>query len=274
MIHGWGQGTLRQNIKPYLDWKQGKDVGYPTKLLIRPMYGVESLDQPTWSVVCALSRVVSDIRLGTGSDHWSCKLTVDGKHLVSSLRKIVDATHVNILNIPGTSNIVWCKAVPIKVLCFIWRAAQDRIPIAVALEKRGIVVNSTLCCSCIRMPECADHILMGWPFATVIRNNILGWCGQNSANASTSAQNSIKNVYDLLHLAATWCNSQRNKESFVAICYGLLWNLWRFMNKRLFQMEGISPIQGTDCIKSMLKHRSKNGICNWVKWLDSPFSDL
>lgn len=148
--------------------------------------------------------------------------------------------------IPETSVILWCKVVPIKVTCFIWRAVQARIPTTVALDKRGIAVNSLLCSSCIGAVECSEHVLMNCPFATMIRNNILGWCGLSHV------QDSLKNSYDLLQLAGTRWNFKKKKERLVAICYGLLWNLWRFRNKRLFQMEGTSPSYGIDCIKSMV----------------------
>ena len=125
------------------------------------------------SAVSALTRDIIDIHLGIGLDHWSCKLSGDGSYSVSCLRKIVDVSQVYI---PETSVILWSKVVPIKVTCFIWRAVQARIPTTVALDKRGIAVNSLLCCSCIGAVECSEHVLMNCPFETMIRNNILGWC--------------------------------------------------------------------------------------------------
>lgn len=181
------------------------------------------------SNVNALTSEVSGTYLGSGVDHWICKLSGDGIFSVSSLRQVIDKLHVSI---PGTSEIVWSRVVPIKVLCFIWRAAQDRIPSAAALEKRGSLVNSLWCSSCIGRTECADHILIDCPFATLIRNNILSWCGVRSD------QISIKTIGDLLHFTATWgiCNSKR--ERFTTISYRLLWNLWRFQEQTIISNGG------------------------------------
>nr|KAJ0219093.1 hypothetical protein LSAT_V11C300139740 [Lactuca sativa] len=220
------------------------------------------------SDVNALISEVSDIRLDLGMDHWRCKLSSDGMFFVCSIRQLIDKLQVSI---PVTPVIVWSKAVPIKVLCFIWRVAQSRIPSAVALERRGIIVNSTLCSSCIGRLECADHVLIDCLFTTQIRNCIWSWCGVSSEQAS------LKTISDLIHFASTW-DSQVKRKRFVVICYGLLWNLWRFRNKRLFQMEGTSVHNGIECIKSMvfywLKHRGNNGICSWEEWFISPFSGL
>nr|KAJ0202147.1 hypothetical protein LSAT_V11C600327540 [Lactuca sativa] len=87
-------------------------------------------------VVSTLSSDVSGIQLSMGSDYWSCRLNADGMYSVCSLRKIVDSMYGNV---PDTSDMVWSNVIPIKVSCFIWRAVQDRIPTALALEKRGIM---------------------------------------------------------------------------------------------------------------------------------------
>ncbi|CAI9262139.1 unnamed protein product [Lactuca saligna] len=41
-----------------------------------------------------------------------------------------------------TPSIIWCKEVPIKVIGFMWRPVQGRIPMAMALSHRGIVLHS------------------------------------------------------------------------------------------------------------------------------------
>lgn len=145
---------------------------------------------------------------------------------VSSIRQHIDKTKVSI---PVAPVIAWNKVVRIKVLCFIWRAVQNRTPSTIALDRRGIVVNSLLCSLCIGRPECADHALVECPFATQIRNCIWSWCGV------LNEQSPIKTIGDLINFASTWGNCQAKRKRFVVICYGLLWNLWRIRNKRLFQ---------------------------------------
>ncbi|CAH1454025.1 unnamed protein product [Lactuca virosa] len=183
--------------------------------------------------VRALNNNIVGIRLGQGADHWRCKLTGDDMYTISSLRQIIDKHPVNIL---GTSIIQWSKVVPIKVLSFIWRVVQGRIPAVVALETRGIQVNSLLCSSCIGQPESANHVLIDCPFACMISNNIMRWC------VVKLGQISIKNTGDLLHSVATWGSCPKKTKMLAFICYRMLWNLWRFRNKRLFQMESISSL--------------------------------
>lgn len=94
----------------------------------------------------ALTNDISGIRLTLGYDHCRCKLTGDGTYTISSVRRVIDKFPITTT---GIMTIQWYKVVPIKVLCFIWRVAQGRIPATVALEMRGIKVNSLLCSACI-----------------------------------------------------------------------------------------------------------------------------
>ena len=146
--------------------------------------------------------------------------------------------------------IIWSKIVPIKVLCLVWRVVQQRIPTATALERRGILVNSSICNSCIGNSECANHVLINCPFANTIRGCIWRWCG------IAGEHESIQTICDLIDFASNWGRNKRKRKWFVAICYGMIWNLWRFKNKRLFQCESISIQNGLECIKACLLYTS------------------
>ncbi|CAH1444805.1 unnamed protein product [Lactuca virosa] len=58
------------------------------------------------------------------------------------------------------------------VNCFIWWAKQDKIPSAVALSSKGVVVNSLCCSVCINGEENANHILVLCSFAQAIRKKV------------------------------------------------------------------------------------------------------
>lgn len=122
------------------------------------------------SVVQALTNDLSGIRLVQGVDICKCKLIGDGMYIVSSVRKILDKHPISI---SGPTTINWCKVVPIKVLCFIWRVAQGRIHVAVELEMKGIKFNSLLCSLCIGQQESVDHVLVDCLFASKIKDNIM-----------------------------------------------------------------------------------------------------
>ncbi|MBD4782891.1 hypothetical protein GUG12_03355, partial [Xanthomonas citri pv. citri] len=85
---------------------------------------------------------------------------------VGDLRKKIDHLNSASLNLP---KITWSTTVPIKVNCFIWRAAQKRIASLKALSFRSIAIPSTQCGACINTEEDADHALVICPFAKEVR---------------------------------------------------------------------------------------------------------
>ena len=168
------------------------------------------------------------------------------------LRKKIDYSH------PTASVVKWCKDIPIKVSCFSWRAAQDRIPTAKALSHRGIKLNSRMCSSCIGQEEDANHLLLHCPYASKVRDLICDWC-------ETSLP-LLSNLKDFLLLLTNWGSNQKRRKRFMIICYALLWGLWKFRNDRLFRDYFISPSSGADYVKSIaytwIKYRGNGVICN------------
>nr|KAJ0192840.1 hypothetical protein LSAT_V11C800454510 [Lactuca sativa] len=55
--------------------------------------------------------------------------------------------------------VMWRKEIPIKVLGFVWKAIQDKIPSAKALSSHGMSVLSTTCGRCGDLED-VDHILI------------------------------------------------------------------------------------------------------------------
>ncbi|XP_042756535.1 uncharacterized protein LOC122197122 [Lactuca sativa] len=219
--------------------------------------------------VQALIIDLSRIQLAHGTDQYKCKLTGDGKYTVSSVRKVLDS---NLSPVSSHSTINWYKVVPIKVLGFIWKAVQGRIPVAVELGSRGILVNSLLCSLCIGQQESVDHVLIGCPFAYGIRENIMSWCGVTLNHCS------LQTTVDLLQSISAWGGCPKKRKRLTIISYGMLWCIWRYRNKRLFSNEGVSLIQGTSYIKTMVfywcKHKGRKTMCSWDECLVSPFSGL
>lgn len=95
----------------------------------------------------------------------------------------------------------WSKLIPINVTCFVWRAAQRRIPSALALAGKWISVETSICSSCIGKLECANRLLINCPFAKSVREKIFNWSGLN--------KNGIHNMGDLVQLATSWGQSTK-----------------------------------------------------------------
>ncbi|CAH1436949.1 unnamed protein product [Lactuca virosa] len=211
-----------------------------------------------------LQNDLSSVQLVNGADTWESSLDKDGAFKVCDLRWKVDGQSGITQNIPI---IKWSKEVLIKVNCFLWRAIQQRIASMTGLRARGIETQTTMCGACINGEEDADHILVRYPFAKDVRDKIFNWCGiQNQ---------SFNSIGELLRFAANWGRSPKMKARFHTICYGLIWNLWKYRNDRMFNQVFISPSYGVEQIKSILymwvKCRGKGGICSWAEWSSSPF---
>ncbi|CAH1422925.1 unnamed protein product [Lactuca virosa] len=207
---------------------------------------------------------LSSVQLVNRSDTWESSLDKYGAFKVCDLRWKVDGQSGITQNIP---TIKWSKEVPIKVNCFLWRAIQQRIASMTGLRARGIKIQTTMCGACINVEEDADHILVRCPFAKNVRDKTFNWCGiQNQ---------SFNSIDELLRFAANWGRRPKMKARFHTICYGLVWNLWKYRNDQMFNQVFISPSYGVEQIKLILymwvKCRGKGGIYSWVEWSSSPF---
>ncbi|KAL4577918.1 hypothetical protein LXL04_014033 [Taraxacum kok-saghyz] len=95
----------------------------------------------------------------------------------------------------GTSrkNFDWLAEIPKKVLCFSWRAKMERIPSAVALNRRGIgAISNIICTHCNQALECADHLLVKCSFARTVMVWILRWCGISGTNFESVTEDFVE----------------------------------------------------------------------------------
>ena len=58
------------------------------------------------------------------------------------------------------SLVIWCKEVPINVICVLWRAVQCRILFVVSLASRGLPIHSIAFGLCGESLECAHDVLV------------------------------------------------------------------------------------------------------------------
>nr|KAJ0207113.1 hypothetical protein LSAT_V11C500286140 [Lactuca sativa] len=117
------------------------------------------------------------------------------------------------------SNLLDAAGKFIEGVHFISRAVQKRTPTVKALQERGVLIESSGCGSCISGFDCVDHILVHCPFAGEIRREIFKWCGMY--------QSMFNNLEDI-------------------ISYGMIWNIWKYRNDRLFKSIFTSPSKGVD----------------------------
>ena len=135
------------------------------------------------------------------------------------MRNIIDP------HTPISQNFIqlqWLKQISVKVLCFLWKAIQKKIPYATALRTRGVEIDTIACSTCIDGVDCIDHILVGCPFARMITCSILNWCGIQQHTV-------FQSLDDLLTFAASWGHCPKKKKngspSSVMGCYGAYGNI-------------------------------------------------
>lgn len=163
----------------------------------------------------------------------------------------------------------WINSSPKKVVSFIWRAKQGRIPSADELQKRNIQVASSMCGICRNTVETTNHVLTSCPFASDTINRVLNWCGVPTKQFSE--------VTKVIDFARSWGHCPKKKEMLTCILYGTLWSLWKERNDRVFRGVTSRPATTLDSIKSMVfswrKYRmSKGDGVDWDKWCMTPIS--
>lgn len=94
-------------------------------------------------------------------DKWVCNISGDVIYHVNVVREQID----KVSTITEGMTIEWIQEVPIKVLCFIWRANLKGILTACALQKRGIIIIAINYSYCELEVEDPDHILINCSMA-------------------------------------------------------------------------------------------------------------
>ncbi|CAI9279290.1 unnamed protein product [Lactuca saligna] len=111
------------------------------------------------------------MQLGESGTSWTSPFVVDGEFCVATLRDRIERA-----SFPVCDGVFpWLKTIPLKVLGFVWRAKQNRIPSAEALKNR-VALPSTLCSACSEVDESGDHILVSCSIAKEVFQSIFQWC--------------------------------------------------------------------------------------------------
>ena len=80
---------------------------------------------------CSLHSDFAPISLTTGQDHWSCRLSADGRYTVEALKSRIDQSPLRapIPLISWSKEIPRSKEIPLKVTCFNWRLSGSESPL-------------------------------------------------------------------------------------------------------------------------------------------------
>nr|KAJ0220067.1 hypothetical protein LSAT_V11C200051060 [Lactuca sativa] len=78
----------------------------------------------------------------------------------------------------------------------------------------------------------------------MVRRKILSWCEIDDMTVTT--------VSEFIDLTSKWGNRVKCRKRLIAICYGMLWVLWKSRNNRLFQRSVCFPTQAVEDTKSLV----------------------
>ncbi|KAL4576458.1 hypothetical protein LXL04_012552 [Taraxacum kok-saghyz] len=206
-----------------------------------------------------ITSLIVGFHLNSDPNVWKCTLAEDGRFHVNEIRRRIDQLSTPTPPPPHTpaSPIVWLMEIPIKVNCFVWRDNVGRVPSAVALIRRGIPVDSTICKGCRTEEDDSKHILFDCPFARTVWRWIMTWC---SIQFPCFQSQLLK----------------KRRHTLLSICYGALWWIWRARNERIFNSQHNSPAKVADTIQaqvfSWIKYRRKQCNIKWVDWYTRPLN--
>ncbi|XP_052625777.1 uncharacterized protein LOC128132828 [Lactuca sativa] len=154
---------------------------------------------------------------------WESDIVRDGRFMVCLLRERIELAGYIVNDGP----FAWDKLTPFKILCFIWRAKLGRIPSAVELKNRGIIIPNTMCGVCNSEEETCEHILLTCPVAKEIMDSILVWCEIRCDR--------FLSVDNMLLFISRWSKCKYKRRLLNAILCGALWFIWMDRNKRIFE---------------------------------------
>ncbi|KVH94789.1 Reverse transcriptase zinc-binding domain-containing protein [Cynara cardunculus var. scolymus] len=80
----------------------------------------------------------------------------------------------------------WLKWVPSKANIHLWRTLNNRLATKDNLLKRGIVLNSAECQTCLVTAENLDHVFVTCSTTKVINAHLASWVNWWPANASSA----------------------------------------------------------------------------------------
>ncbi|XP_022015087.1 uncharacterized protein LOC110914609 [Helianthus annuus] len=109
-------------------------------------------------------------------DQWQWAASADHSYSVGEVKKWLRSEVGNSNQNAGRFVYVWCKWVPNKCNIFMWRAELDRLPTKLALRRRSIQVEDTVCSLCGEGEETVDHLFTTCSVLCGVWSVLSSWC--------------------------------------------------------------------------------------------------
>nr|KYP53060.1 hypothetical protein KK1_025062 [Cajanus cajan] len=199
-------------------------------------------------------------------DSWRWKADSDGKYSVKSAYHVIvnDSLFAEI----PLHRFIWCRLVPYKVSCFVWRVLLDRFPSKFNLVKRHVLINSdSSCVWCQYRMETSSHLFFECYFAYHVWMLSLEWCGFTSV-----LLNSFIAHFDQF-LGLPLCPSKM-RYRWAVIWLTVIWSIWLARNALIFSDKVLSTLDVLELVKlrtwKWLKARDNSFSYSFSSWAESP----
>ena len=205
-----------------------------------------------------LEGLLNDCALTSGKDRWVWN---DNKCIVFTVAGVKRWLKEPSSNVEPF-DFKWCKWLPSKCNIFMWRAFLDRLPTKLALRKRNVQVEDSVCVLCGDNDETTEHVFTGCGFAAGVWNGISVWCRMPQIYAFS--------VKDLVNIFEQCGYSEIKKKVIQGVIIITSWRLRKARNERIFtnKVSKVADIVSEVKVLGFLwyKNRAKGGTVDWEKW--------
>jgi len=176
------------------------------------------------------------------------------------------------VELPVDVSSIWHKDVPLKVVVFVWRLFQDRLPTKDNLLRRCVIHHDArMCVAGCDLVESTPHLFLHCNIFISVWHLIYRWIGVLVTNPFY--------VPDHLH-QFVYCGGigKKRRSILQVIWYAAGWEIWKERNNRLFKGKESPVFQVVERIKSIsymwLKVKHISLPFNLHGWWLSPFTIL
>ncbi|KAJ0590693.1 putative reverse transcriptase zinc-binding domain-containing protein [Helianthus annuus] len=160
----------------------------------------------------------------------------------------------------------WESWIPIKVNVFAWRTEMQRIPTKLALIRRSIPIQNSMCVLCESVDEDVAHLFTWCAFSLEVWAAIERWCKIPPIMAF--------DFEDLLRVQDHMAVDKWTKKIMRGIIMTTCWAIWRGRNDKVFKVSSPKVADIIAMVKSWsflwLRNRCKFSSIQWKEWVIYP----
>ncbi|KAJ9559219.1 hypothetical protein OSB04_013833 [Centaurea solstitialis] len=195
------------------------------------------------------------------SDVWEWKLDVEKGFTVKKCRECLVKSRGRCNSSVGET--LWNNLVPRKVNILMWRARLGRLPTRVALNDRGIDLDSVLCPRCEEEVESLDHALVNCKEVKNLWIRLGKWWNKKLEGVDSFSQ--------LIQEDTSCIKLYKNRSLWISVKWAVVFLIWQDRNNLIFKSLrsnlGDAFFVWQRLIFEWLSSKSSQ-IGDWYSWLE------